>query len=295
MDFRDKVYIAVAENLSFSKAAEQVFISQPAVTKHIREMENKLGAQLFQRKGNKIHLTQAGQLAYHHLKKIEKQYNEMTFEIGSLTNQFKGSLRIGASSTISQYVLPPVLAAFHQRFPQIELFVLNGNSFEMEQKLEENQVDVALVENYSSRMHFKYIDFLTDEIVAITGYNSNLSKLPALSVADLQMLPLIIREHGSGTLEVIEQAFHANKIDLSSLNITLHLGSTEAIKNFITQYEGIALISKLAITKEMALKHVRQIPIRDFRIQRSFRIVLPDGPELKVPEAFKQFLFHYNF
>ena len=97
MDYRDTVFLAVAENISFSKAAEELFISQPAVTQHIKTLENRLNISLFERKGNKIHLTQAGQLTYHYLKRIKHQYNELEFELGRLNDTFKGTLRIGAS------------------------------------------------------------------------------------------------------------------------------------------------------------------------------------------------------
>jgi DNA-binding transcriptional LysR family regulator len=150
MDYRDKVFIAVAENLSFSKASASLFISQPAVTKHIRELENQLGIALFERKGNRVYLTRAGEITYEHLKRIAQQYSELDFELGALKDEHRGILRIGASSTVSQYLLPPVLAAFRKKYPMIELNVFNGNSFEMEQKLKHNDIDVALVENNSS-------------------------------------------------------------------------------------------------------------------------------------------------
>src|SRR5690554_1094718 len=126
MDYRDTVFLAVAENLSFSKAANELFISQPAVTKHIKELESKLNSTLFDRKGNKIYLTKSGEITYGYLKKILHQYEELEFELGRMNNLFKGTLRIGASSTISQYLLPQVIAEFHKRYPEIELFVYNG-------------------------------------------------------------------------------------------------------------------------------------------------------------------------
>lgn len=128
MDYRDTVFLAVAENLSFSKAANELFISQPAVTKHIKELESKLNSTLFERKGNKIYLTKAGEICYSYLKKIMQQYEALNFELGQMNNTFKGTLRIGASSTISQYLLPKVIADFHRRYPEIELFIYNGNS-----------------------------------------------------------------------------------------------------------------------------------------------------------------------
>ncbi|MBZ0242142.1 MAG: LysR family transcriptional regulator, partial [Bacteroidales bacterium] len=227
MDYRDTVFLSVAENLSFSKAAEELFISQPAVTNHIKELEIKLKVALFERKGNKIYLTKAGALVYNHLKKIRQSYSALEFDLQRLNDAYKGVLRIGASSTISQYLIPEVIASFHKRYPEIELYLLNGNSFEMEQKLLENEIELALVENQASHSNIKYIDFLDDEIVAVTGSDSVYAKRKLLSIADMQELPIVLREKGSGTLQVINKVLSKHHIVLEKLNTIIHLGSTE--------------------------------------------------------------------
>jgi len=274
MDYRDEVFLLVAENLSFSRAAEDLFISQPAVTKHVKELESRLNIALFERKGNKIYLTKAGKLIYTYLKKIKQDYQEMEFELGRLNDTFKGILRIGASSTISQYIIPKVIAAFHKRYPKIDLHLLNGNSFEMEQKLFENEIDLALVENESSQSSMKYIDFLDDEIVIVTGSNSVYAKKKSISADDLQTLPLVLREKGSGTLEVIQKALLKYNIPIDQLNILIHLGSTEAIKNFLCDFDGIALVSANSIEKELRLKEITKLELKGIRLNRKFRIAL---------------------
>ena len=295
MDYRDEVFLTVAENLSFSKAAEELFISQPAVTKHIKELESRINTDLFDRKGNKIYLTRAGKLAYQHLKQIKQQYREMEFEMGRLNNAFRGALKIGASSTISQYLLPAALASFHRRFPRIKLEMVNGNSFEMEQKLLSRTIDLALVENESVQSNIRYLDFMEDEIVAVTGSNSVYAKKKSLSLPDLLEIPIVLREQGSGTLEVIRHALTARKADLDKLNILVHLGSTEAIKNFLENFDGIALVSEKAIKKEIQLKSIVKITVKDFNIRRKFRFAQRQGPTMKIPELLKDFLFSYNF
>ncbi|HKJ43519.1 MAG TPA: LysR substrate-binding domain-containing protein [Sunxiuqinia sp.] len=295
MDYRDEVFIAVAENLSFSKAAEELFISQPAVTKHIKELESKLNIALFERKGNKIYLTKAGKMAYRQLKHIKEQYRDLEFELGRLNDTFRGSLRLGASSTISQYIIPCVLAAFHQRYPKINLSLLNGNSSQMEQKLVNNEIDLALVENDSSHTNIRYIDFLDDEIIVVTGSASVYSKRKNMTLTDIQQIPIVLREWGSGTLEVIQHAFARQNIDLEKLNITIHLGSTEAIKNFLTNFEGIGLVSEKSIEKELQLKSLQKINVKDFNIYRKLRIAQRQGPDAKIPTLFREFLFQYNF
>lgn len=295
MDYRDKVFLAVAENLSFSKAAKELFISQPSVTKHIKELESKLNIALFERKGNKIYLTEAGALCYNHLKAIKQSYRELEFDIERLNDSFKGSLRIGASSTISQYLIPKVIAAFYKRYPNIKLYLLNGNSFEMEQKLLNNEIDMALVENETSQSNIKYIDFLEDEIIVVTGANSVYAKQKLISIANLQEIPIVLREKGSGTLQVIQNSLLKHHIILDKLNIFIHLGSTEAIKNFLTDFDGIALISEKSIEKELRLKELVKIHIKNMSLNRKFRIALRQGHLASSTQLFIDFLSQYNF
>ena len=294
MDYRDKVFLSVAENLSFSKAADELFISQPAVTKHIKELENNYNTAFFERKGNKVYLTKAGKLLYRYLVEIKEKYNELEFELGRLNEAFIGNLRLGASSTISQYLIPSVIAAFHRKYPQIKLDMLSGNSFEMEQKLLNNEIDIALVENESSLPNVKYMNFYEDEIAAVTGADSVYAKKRSLSITDIQNIPIVLREKGSGTLEVIQKAFLKKNINPDKLNIFIHLGSTEAIKNFLNGFDGIALISERALEKELLLKSLIKIKVNDLKISRFFRIAFRHGPELEIPHLFAGFLFNYN-
>lgn len=294
MDYRDCVFIKVAENLSFSKAADELHISQPAVTKHVKELESKFNVALFERKGNRIYLTNAGKTTYNHLKQIKQAYNELEFDLERLNNSYKGSLKIGASSTISQYLIPKVIASFHRRYSKMKIYLLNGNSFEMEQKLLDNEIDLALVENYSSHPNIKYSDFLDDEIIAITGSNSVYSKRKNITISDFNQIPIILREKGSGTLQVIYNSLQKQKVPINKLNILMHLGSTEAIKNFLHDFDGIGLVSERAIEKEMKLKELVKINIKNISLTRKFRIAVRQGHHASSTKLFINFLSNYN-
>lgn len=295
MDYRDVVFLSVAEKMSFSKAAEDLYISQPAVTKHVKELEGKLKTTLFERKGSKIYLTESGKITYRYFKEIKQHYSELEFDLGRLNDTFTGALRIGASSTIAQYLIPNVIAAFYKRYPKIELFVYNGNSFEMEQKLNANEIDIALVENESSQSNIRYRNFLGDEIVVITGSSSIYSKHKIITLDDLQQIPIVLREKGSGTLEVIQKSLLKYGISLEKLNIFIHLGSTEAIKNFLSDFDGIALVSEISIEKELLLKTIVKLSINKFRFHRKFRIALRHGHQALIANLFIDFLNNYNF
>ena len=145
-DFRLKVFLSVAKNLSFTKASQELFVSQPAITKHIQELETCYQVRLFDRQGNKISLTEAGKLLQEHSERILEAYKRLEYEMHLLHNEYIGDLKLGASTTISQYVLPPLLANFIAKFPQVNLSLLNGNSREIEAALQEHRIDLGLVE-----------------------------------------------------------------------------------------------------------------------------------------------------
>ncbi len=158
-DFRLKVFLSVAKNLSFTKASQELFISQPAITKHIQELENFYQVRLFERQGSKILLTEAGRLLLKHSEKIMDDYKQLEYEMHLLHNEYIGELRLGASTTIAQYVLPPLLANFISQFPQINLSLLNGNSRGVETALQEHRIDLGLVEGIFRLPNLKYTLF----------------------------------------------------------------------------------------------------------------------------------------
>ncbi len=295
MEFRDKLFISVAENLSFSKAAADMNISQPAVTRHIRELEERYNINLFERKGNKIYLTKPGEKVYNTFKEIARQYRELDFEIGQMHDSIEGEFKIGASSTISQYLIPKAIASFHKRYPRLQIFLMNGNSFEMEKALLNNQVDMALVENVSSQSGIRYRNFLDDELIVVTGAHSVYAKREEISKDDLFQIPIVLREQGSGTLEVIKDAFTKQNIDFEKLNTLIHLGSTESIKNFLADFDGLAIISEKAVTTEFYLKTLVKLKVSGFTIPRKLRLAYKLGHKSRQVELFENFLFSYNF
>ncbi len=290
MDYRDEVFMMVAEKLSFSKAAQALFISQPAVTKHIKELEQRFQTNLFERQGNKITLSIAGELCYCKLKNIQQQYHELNYELGQINAIHQGSLSIGASSTIAQYVIPEILAKFHKQYPLIQLQLHNGNSEDTIKKLNAHEIDLALVENKRSEKHIRYATLLHDEIIAVASPTKQVALQKELQIADLQNIPLVLREEGSGSLEVITQALSEQNLALNKLNIAMHLGSTEAIKNFLREFNGIALISERSVKRELENKWLVKLPIKNFRLMRQFRIATRLGHEQHTSELFRNFL-----
>lgn len=295
MDYRDKVFMSVAENLSFSKAADQMFISQPAITRHIQELEDRYKITLFERKGNKIYLTTAGKKIYNSYKVIAQKYRELEFEIGQINDSIIGDFKIGASSTISQYIIPKAIASFHKKYPKGQFFLTNGNSFEMENLLLDNKIDMALVENITSQSGIRYRDFLDDELIVVTGIHSVYSRKKTFTKDDLSSIPIVLREQGSGTLEVIKDAFTKHGIDFDIIKTPIHLGSTESIKNFLLDFDGLAIVSERAVKNELYHKSLVKINVNGFRIPRKLRIACKLGHKSRQVELFETFLLNYNF
>lgn len=292
MDYRDSVFLSIAEHLSFSKAAEALHISQPAVSRHIKELEQRYDASLFERKGNRIYLTGAGEKVYHAFKEIARHYRNLDFEMGELHNAQAGEIRVGASSTIAQYVIPRVMASFHKRYPHIRLLLMNGNSFEMEQLLLDNRIDLALVENLSSQTGIRYRDFLHDELIVVTGKSSLYAERATIEKEDLLQIPLVLREEGSGTLEVIRQLLTHHQVRFEDLNTLIHLGSTESIKNFLLDFNGLAIISEKAVRNELYLKTLVKLQVTGITFPRTFRIAHKTGHKSRQTELFEQFLLN---
>lgn len=223
-DFRLKVFQSVAKNLSFTKASQELFVSQPAITKHIQELEAAYQTRLFDRQGSRISLTEAGKLLLEHCERILEDYKRLEYEMHLLHNEYTGGLKLGASTTVAQYVLPPLLASFIGKFPHVNLSLLNGNSREIEAALQEHRIDLGFVEGVFRLPNIKYTTFLKDELVAVVRTGSKLAIGEEITPEELLHLPLVLRERGSGTLDVFERALQQHNIKLSSLQVLMYLG-----------------------------------------------------------------------
>lgn len=293
-DFRLKVFQSVAKNLSFTKASQELFVSQPAITKHIQELETCYQARLFERQGNKISLTEAGKLLLEHSERILDAYKRLEYEMHLLHDDYIGELRLGASTTIAQYVLPPLLANFIRKFPQVNLSLLNGNSREIETALQEHRIDLGLVEGIYRLPNLKYTTFLDDELVAVVHVQSKLSLPDEITPEDLRHIPLVLRERGSGTLDVFERTLLQHGIKLSSLNVLMYLGSTESIKRFLENTDCMGIVSIRSIHRELAAGSFRVVEIKEMQLLREFCFVQQQGQEGGLPQVFMQFAMHHN-
>jgi len=288
-DFRLKVFYTVAKRLNFTKAASELFITQPAVTNHIHELEEEYKVNLFNRSGNKISLTAAGEVLLKHAEKIFSVYRDLDFELNAITHRGTGTLRLGASTTVSQYIIPPMLADFRKKFRDVAITLQNDNTEQIENRLLRKEIDLGVIEGRSKKPEIKYIEFLKDEIVLVARNAHPYVKRDELRLSDLTKIPIVLREPGSGTLEVIEHALKPHKIKLAHLQVEMHLGSTEGIKSYLMHSECVAFLSIHSVTNELQRGDLRVIDIRDVSINRSFYFIHLQGKADGLAETFMRF------
>lgn len=295
-DFRLKVFRAVADRLSFTRAAEELFITQPAVTKHINELERQLAVPLFIRHGNSISLTPEGVLLLTHARKILASYQELNDAFATDSSSFEGEIVIGASTTISQYVLPAILSRFKRRYPAVCVTLVNGNTEQIERMIVEKKIDFGVIEGSAGNPQLHYETFMEDELVLVTASSNQTLKRDEIAISDLPTLSWVIRETGSGTLDVVERALALHGLTFRSLHIEMQLGSTEGIKHYLYGSETVAFISIQAILEELHHNLLRIIEITDLHLMRKFSFVTRHGQSNRLCSLFKQFCINnYNY
>ena len=288
-NFRLQVFHSVAVNLNFSKAARELHITQPAVTTNIKELENSLGISLFDREQNGISLTGAGKILLEYTNQAMKEYKKMEYEIGLLKNSFSGRLKIGASTTIEQYVLPSILAKFNEKHPDIEILLYNNNTMHVEKDVLSHSIDLGIIEGNTGHKEFRYIPFMKDEIVAVAHISSPIARKSQITVDELKETPLVLREIGSGTLDVILSELKKHKMKLKDLDVKMHLGSTESIKTFLANADCIGLVSIHAVNREIVRGELQVIDIEGLDIIRMFNFIYPQGQQDDLANMFIQF------
>ena len=294
-DFRLQVFHTVAKRLNFTRAAEELFITQPAVTKHIHEIENHFKVALFERNGSKIKLTPAGESLLHYTDQIFGIYQKLEFELNSFNQKHTGKLKIGASTTVAQYILPPLLAAFHKKFKGVRIALAINNTEQIEKALQENNIELGIIEGQTKNKLFKYAEFIKDEIVLVANANHPLVKRDSIKAEELKNIPLLLREPGSGTLEVIAHALKRLGIKISQLQNEMQLGSTESMKLYLLNSDALAFLSVHSILKELKNKECSIVDVKGLNIERYFYFIQRHGQQGALPELFIKFARHYNF
>lgn len=291
-DYRLKVFHTVASRLSFTRASEELHISQPAVTKHIKEIENQLNTKLFHRNGTTIQLTQSGKILFEYAEKIRNIYRDLEFEIYQINQQHKGKLIIGASTTVAQYILPEILAKFNSYYKDIKIELLTYNTEAISELLKSGKIDFGIIEGESQSSYFDYQSFKADEIVLVARSGHPLAN-KTLSLKELYGLDFVFREQGSGTQEFIQNRLKEKRITIEELHTVMRLGSSESIKNYLLHSNCMAFLSVSTILHELKNNLLTIIDLKNFSIERNFHIILSKGEQSELINLFLRFI-NYN-
>jgi DNA-binding transcriptional LysR family regulator len=263
------LFHAVAQAGGISRGAEQARVSQPAVSKQIRDLEDALKVRLLERLPRGTRLTEAGRLLADYAARLSALEREAERAIEEFRGIKRGRLAIGASTTVGAYLLPRVLGAFHQRFPRIELQLEIANTDDIQKLLKTGVIEIGMTEGIGEAEDLDSRIFHQDELVAIGPPSHPLLRKQRVGARDLCREPFVLREQGSGTRAVIEQAL--GKRDLS-VRPVLSLFSTEAVKRAVIAGLGVAIVSRLAISLELQLGLLAVIRLKDLTIHRPLHI-----------------------
>jgi len=273
-DRRLQVFHTVARQLSFTKAAEQLYMTQPAVTFQVKQLEEHFNARLFERSHGRIALTPAGQLVLDYAERILGLGEEMEKRVGELTGAVSGPLTLGASTTIAEFMLPRVLGEFKARYPQVQTRMTVANSETIVNRVADHSVDLGLIESPSHAPSVQIEVCAEDELVMICAPDYRLAGHKEVTPQQIAGEPYISRESGSGTRDFADDYFRRSGIAPEDLNIVMELGSPEAIKGVVETGIGIAIMSRATVAKDLRLGALVAIPLAP-RLLRTLSLVFP--------------------
>jgi DNA-binding transcriptional LysR family regulator len=279
-NFRLKVFRAVAEHLNFHKAAEQLFLTQPAVTLQIKALENDTGVRLFDRTAGRISLTRQGASLLAYANKIATLVLEAERNLRTGGGAVAGELAVGASTTIAQYVLPRLLGAFLVEYPGVQFSLHTGNTEEIVRLVLGGKICAGLIEGPARDRGVHIEHFLEDELVLVTPPDVDTERL---SRDQFLRFSLLLREQGSGSRRVVETALGKVGFKLRSFKKVMELDSTEAIKSAVEAGLGIGFVSHWAISKELELGSLKVARVNGLRVIRHFTLISRTGPEPQGP------------
>ena len=273
-DRRLQVFHTVAKQLSFTKAAEQLFMTQPAVTFQVKQLEEHFNMRLFERSHGKIALTPAGRLVLEYAEKILGLSEEMEKRVAEMSGAMGGPLLLGASTTIAEFILPQILGEFKARHPQVHAHMTVANSETVVNRLAEHSLDVGLIESPTNlpSVHIEVV--CEDELVVICAPGHKFAKLKRITPQQLVDEAYVSREVGSGTRDFADNYLRGCKVAPEDLNIVMELGSPEAIKGVVATGLGVSIVSRATVAKELKLGVLVAVPLEP-RLMRRLSFVYP--------------------
>ena len=284
MDIRLNTFVTLAKIGNYTKTAEVLNITQPAVTQHIKFLEGYYGVQLFKKHGKGIDLTDEGKILLRYGEEIESLYREVKTEIINKSGIAR-VYNVGASMTIGGYVLPGILAKHKKIYRKTTILLHVHNTEEIIEMLLSRKLDFALVEGPFDKRKFMYKKFKDDELVLAVSPEHDLGKQKQVDIKDIIRGNLILREKGSGTRKIFEDKVIEAGYELKDIENYMEIGSISAIKSLVESNLGYTVISKETIKKELAMGTIKVVPIKNVSVIREFNFIyLPERGEEFIDE-----------
>jgi LysR family transcriptional regulator, transcriptional activator of the cysJI operon len=289
-NFRLRVFRSVARHLNFRIAAEELLLTQSAVTQQIKALESELDVPLFVRGGGRVSLTPAGTSLLPFAERLAVLAAEAREAVAAASGDHAGSLALGASQTIGQYLLPKLIAGFLQENPKIQISVLGGNTQTILEALVEHRVQLCLIEGPAMRRDVQVEPFMEDHMVCVVPSGHEWAE-EEVDVQQLAQVSLVTRELGSGSRRIVEQALEQAGVEVKKLRLAMTFDSTEGLLSAVEAGLGIAFVSRWAVRNQLALGTLRLARVRGLNLSRMFSMATVAGPEpAGVARLFQRFV-----
>ncbi|SNZ06567.1 DNA-binding transcriptional regulator, LysR family [Persephonella hydrogeniphila] len=277
-----KIFKTVADTRSFSKAAELLFLSQPTVTLQIKKIENYLGITLFRRDKKGVILTEEGKILYEYASKILDDYNLLEEGLSNLRENLQKSLRIGASTTIGDFLLPDILPSFLKDKEGVKVNLFVGNSKEIEEGILSKTFYIGLIEDEVHSNKYEQFEFFSDEIILIASKNTDIPDVVAPK--DLQNYRFVFREQGSGTRNIVEKRLEKEGVKIKA---DMEISSSKAIARLVANSDYLSFVSRLVVKNLLGI-HLKEVKIKGIKFTRKFYCITQKN--IRLPKIDREFV-----
>lgn len=289
-NFRLRVFRAVAHHLNFRIAAEELLLTQSAVTQQIKTLESEMDVPLFDRAGGRVSLTPAGAVLLPFADRLAALAAEAREAVAAANGASAGRLALGASQTIGQYLLPKLIAGFLQQNPKVDISVIGGNTQTILEALVEHRVQLCLIEGPAMRRDVHVEPFMEDHMVCVVPSGHEWADQD-IDVKELQQATLVTRELGSGSRRIVEQAMEKAGLEVKKLRLLMTFDSTEGLLSAVEAGLGVAFVSRWAVRNQLALGTLKLARVRGLNLARMFSLATVAGPEpAGIARAFHRFV-----
>jgi DNA-binding transcriptional LysR family regulator len=282
-NFKLRVFRVVADTLNFRRAADELHLTQPAITSQIKSLEESLGIALFDRISRDIKLTPAGTTLLQYVRQIEAMTNEAVAALAPFGGQEGVEVSIGASHTIAVYLLPQLLLPLLTEWPKLRIHIMGGSTNEILHALTMHQIEIGLIEAPAFRPDLKIEVFGEDELTLIVRPDHRWAEKTELRAAELVQEPILLREAGSGMRKFVESYLERNGVLRQQLRTSIDMNSSEGILAAVEAGLGVGFVPYAVLKKALQTESVKTVPLANGPIRREFSIVLLNGPEPKGP------------